>query len=175
MWRITQEYQLAKSTHELAVTVSNNMRFESLEGKARILLSWDFYLLENYVEMLSVLDGAEEVLSAAPDTTWQAEVWDFRSLALLALERSKDAKVAAANAHELARKHNLVWIMARSFVNLAQIALLENQPDKAAEMLGCAESTAKTFKDNELLSQIYFQQSQVAKNRQDYQASFKSL
>ena len=175
VWRITEEFQLAKSTHELAVTVANNMRLESQEGKARILLSWDLYLLQNYVEMLSVLDGAEEALNEAPDTTWQAEVWDFRSLALLALEHYQDAKIAAANAHDLAKKHNLVWIMARSFVNLAQIALLEDQAENAAELLDCAESSAQRFKDNELLSQIYLQQSQVAKKRNDYLSALTSF
>ncbi|MCL9780201.1 hypothetical protein M9194_01990 [Vibrio sp. S4M6] len=175
VWRITQDYHLAKSTHELAVTVANNMRFESLEGKARILLSWDLYLLNNFIEMLSVLDGAEEVLSNAPDTTWQAEVWDFRSLALLALNRSDDAKLAAVNAHELAKKHNLVWIMARSFVNLAKIALLEHNIDTAAELLSCAEASAKQFKDNELLSQIYFHQSQVAQQQSDLSRALKAF
>ena len=99
IWRITHEYQLARTTHELAVTVANNTRIGWLEGKARILLAWDLYLLNNYVEMLTVLDGALEALNGHDDKTWQAEVWDFRGLALLGLERIEDAEVATGKAH----------------------------------------------------------------------------
>ncbi|MBF4332913.1 hypothetical protein EAY29_22050, partial [Vibrio anguillarum] len=85
VWRITNEYQLSCSTHELAVKVANNSRIHWLEGKARILWAWDLYLLNQYIDMLTVLDGAEEALQDHPDKTWQAEVWDFRGLALLGL------------------------------------------------------------------------------------------
>ncbi|GAK86293.1 hypothetical protein JCM19238_3883 [Vibrio ponticus] len=87
VWRVLREYELAQNTHELAVKVANNMRIDWLEGKARILLAWDHYLLGNYIEMLSILDGAEEALQHHHDTTWHAEIWDFRGLALLGLER----------------------------------------------------------------------------------------
>ncbi len=100
VWRITNEYKLAASTHELAVKVANNTRIHWLEGKARILWAWDLYLLEQYVDMLTVLDGAEEVLRGHSDRTWQAEVWDFRGLALLGLERLADAEDATQRAHE---------------------------------------------------------------------------
>lgn len=78
VWRITNEHKLAASTHELAVKVANNVRIAWLEGKARILLAWDYYLLNNFIEMLTVLDGATEVLKDHEDSTWQAEIWDFK-------------------------------------------------------------------------------------------------
>nr|MBF4359184.1 hypothetical protein [Vibrio anguillarum] len=67
VWRITNEYQLSCSTHELAVKVANNSRIHWLEGKARILWAWDLYLLNQYIDMLTVLDGAEEALQDHPD------------------------------------------------------------------------------------------------------------
>ncbi|MGR5392261.1 hypothetical protein ACPV4V_25035, partial [Vibrio crassostreae] len=63
---------VSAATVELPPTES---RSGWLEGKARILLAWDYNLLINYVEMQSVLDGAEEPLKDHKDNTWHAEVW----------------------------------------------------------------------------------------------------
>lgn len=171
IWRITHEYKLARSTHQLAVKVANNSRIGWLEGKARILLAWDYYLLNNYVEMLSVLDGAEEALKDHPDNTWHAEVWDFRGLALLGLERLDDAEQATAKAHKLAVEHNLVWMKAHSFISRARLELLRKRPHQASELLAHAEQSANEFDNGELLSQICYQQSLVAEENQDYQAA----
>ncbi|WP_047042039.1 hypothetical protein [Vibrio mexicanus] len=169
VWRITSEHNLAKSTHELAVTVANNMRIGWLEGKARILLAWDLYLLNNYVEMLSVLDGAEEILEGVNNSTWHAEVWDFRGLALLGLERLEEAEIATKKAHDLAIKHELVWMKAHSYISRARLELLRNHPDKAKALLEQAETSANSFDNGELLSQICFQQSRVAEESGDYE------
>ncbi len=171
IWRITHEYTLAKSTHELAVKVANRARVNWLEGKARILLAWDLYLLNNYVEMLSVLDGANEALRHHKDTTWQAEVWDFRGLALLGLERIKDAEEATNKAHALALEHNLTWMKAHSCISRARLELLRKQPDKAAKLLNQAEQSAISFDNGELLSQICFQQSRVSEEHGDFKAA----
>ncbi|MCZ4292795.1 tetratricopeptide repeat protein [Vibrio sinaloensis] len=175
VWRITHEYQLAKSTHELAVKVANNSRIGWLEGKARILLAWDLYLLNNYVEMLSVLDGAMEVLKDHHDKTWQAEVWDFRGLALLGLERVEDAEQATSKAHELALRHDLIWMKAHSFISRARVELLRKRPEKAAELLIQAEQSAISFDNGELLSQICFQQSRVAEESGDYKTALEAF
>ncbi|KJY84526.1 hypothetical protein TW81_03080 [Vibrio galatheae] len=175
VWRITHEYQLAKSTHELAVIVANNARIEWLEGKARILLAWDLYLLNDYIEMLSVLDGATEALKGHYDKTWQAEVWDFRGLALLGLERVEDAEQATKKAHELAMQHDLVWMKAHSFISRARVELLRKRPDKAADLLVRAEQSAVRFDNGELLSQICFQQSRVAEESGDYKTALEAF
>lgn len=175
VWRITHEYTLAKSTHELAVKVANRARVNWLEGKARILLAWDLYLLNNYVEMLSVLDGANEALRHHKDTTWQAEVWDFRGLALLGLERIKDAEEATSKAHALALEHDLTWMKAHSCISRARLELLRKQPDKAAELLVKAEQSAVSFDNGELLSQICFQQSRVSEERGDFNAALTAF
>ncbi|MGD8110933.1 hypothetical protein ACQEXU_10545 [Vibrio sp. TRT 21S02] len=175
VWRITHEYQLARTTHELAVTVANNTRIAWLEGKARILLAWDLYLLNQYVEMLSVLDGASELLSHHDDKTWHAEVWDFRGLALLGLERIEDAEKATAKAHDLAVEHNLVWMQAHSFISRARLELLRSHPERAAELLVKAERSASTFDNGELLSQICFQQSRVAEEQEDHQTALAAF
>ncbi|NAW69889.1 hypothetical protein CAG54_13425 [Vibrio sp. V27_P1S3P104] len=169
IWRITNEYSLACCTHELAVSVANKTRIHWLEGKARILWAWDLYLLEQYLEMLSVLDGAEEALRDHTDNTWQAEVWDFRGLALLGLERLEDAEQATKRAHELAKKHNLVWMKAHSYISRARLELLRKNHHKATELLLCAEQSAQTFDNGELLSQICLQQSRVAEQQGDHQ------
>ncbi|NOH78464.1 hypothetical protein F0231_01765 [Vibrio sp. RE86] len=175
VWRITHEYQLAKSTHELAVMVANNARISWLEGKARILLAWDHYLLNNYVEMLSVLDGANEALIGHHDKTWQAEVWDFRGLALLGLERIEDAEQATKKAHELAVEHDLVWMKAHSFISRARVELLRKRPQEAAELLIQAEQSANSFDNGELLSQICFQQSRVAEESGDFKLALEAF
>ncbi|MCW8335914.1 hypothetical protein [Vibrio paucivorans] len=175
VWRITNEYKLASSTHELAVQVANNMRIDWLEGKARILLAWDLYLLNNYVEMLTILDGAEEVLRDHSDKTWHAEVWDFRGLALLGLERAEDAEIATKKAHDLAVKHDLVWMKAHSYISRARLELLRKNPEAAAELLVEAEASAVKFDNGELLSQICFQQSRVAEEGGDFEKALSSF
>ncbi|NOI14368.1 hypothetical protein [Vibrio hepatarius] len=175
IWRITNDYELAKSTHELAMIVANHTRINWLEGKARILLAWDMYLLENYVEMLSVLDGAIEVLKDHPDSTWQAEIWDFRGLALLGLERIEDAEQATNKAHSLAVKHNLVWMKAHSYISRARLELLRKNPQMASELLKSAEQSAASFDNGELLSQICFQQSLVAEEHGDHQTALEAF
>ncbi|KGY10092.1 MULTISPECIES: hypothetical protein [Vibrio] len=175
VWRITNEYQLAKTTHELAVTVANNARISWLEGKARILLAWDHYLLNNYVEMLSVLDGAAEALKDHHDNTWQAEIWDFRGLALLGLERLEDAEEATNKAHSLAVKHDLVWMKAHSYISRARLELLRKHPQKASELLKNAEQSATSFDNGELLSQICFQQSRVAEECGEHKIALQAF
>lgn len=175
VWRMTHEYNLAKTTHELAVIVANNARVNLLEGKARILLAWDHYLLNNYVEMLSVLDGAAEALKEHTDNTWQAEIWDFRGLALLGLERIEDAEEATRKAHELAMQHDLVWMKAHSYISRARVELLRKRPKKAADLLVQAEQSAISFDNGELLSQICFQQSRVAEESGDFETALKAF
>ncbi|WP_070969168.1 tetratricopeptide repeat protein [Vibrio sonorensis] len=175
VWRITNEYQLARTTHELAVKVANNTRISWLEGKARILLAWDHYLLNNYVEMLTVLDGANEALEYHDDKTWHAELWDFRGLALIGLERLEDAEQATAKAHELAVKHNLTWMKAHSYISRARLELLKKDPRAATELLNKAEKSAASFDNGELLSQICFQQSRVCEEQGDYENALKAF
>lgn len=175
IWRVLREYDLAKSTHELAVKVANNMRIDWLEGKASILLSWDHYLLGNYIEMLSILDSAEEVLSGHNDSTWHAEIWDFRGLALLGLERLEDADDATRKAQELVEQHDLIWMRAHSFVSRARLELLRKQPGKSTQLLKVAEKAATSFDDGELLSQIYFQQSRVAEEVGDFKVALEAF
>ncbi len=168
IWRMTHDYQLACSTHELAVKVANNCRIAWLEGKARILWAWDLYLLNHYLDMLSVLDGAEEALQTHADQTWQAEIWDFRSLALLGLERLADAEQATQRAHDLAERHNLPWMKAHAYISRARLELLRKDIDKAGQLLALAEQSAEKFDDRELLSQICYQQSLVAEECGNY-------
>jgi len=175
IWRITKHYDLACSTHQLAAKVAGNLRIAWLEGKARILWSWDLYLLEQYVDMLTVLDGADEALVGHPDKTWQAEVWDFRGLALLGLERIEDAEQATQKAHNLAVAHNLSWMKAHSYISRARIELLRKNLTKASGLLASAELTAKHFDNGELLSQICYQQSLVAEENGDDQTALEAF
>ncbi|MDN3681813.1 hypothetical protein QWZ04_16025 [Vibrio tapetis subsp. quintayensis] len=175
VWRITGDVHLAKSTHELAVKVANNARIDWLEGKARILLSWDYYLLNNYVEMLSVLDGAEEALKYHQDPTWRAEILDFRGLALIGLERLEDAEAATLEAHTLAVENDLKWMKAHSFISRARLELIRKNFDSASDILKKAEEAAKPFDNGELLSQICFQQSVVAEESQDFELALQAF
>lgn len=175
VWRITNDYKQAASTHELAVKVANNARINWAEGKARILLAWDYYLLNNYVEMLTVLDGAAEVLRDHDDKTWQAEIWDFRGLALLGLERLDAADEATKKAHDLAVEHNLTWMKAHSFISRARLELLRKNAFNASVLLDQAELSAQQFDNGELLSQICFQQSKVAEEQGKYDVAYHAF
>ncbi|MGR5454038.1 tetratricopeptide repeat protein [Vibrio alfacsensis] len=175
VWRITNEHQLAASTHELAVKVANNVRIAWLEGKARILLAWDYYLLNNFAEMLTVLDGATETLKDHTDCTWQAEIWDFRGLALLGLGRLDAAEEATEKAHQLAIEQNLSWMKAHSSISRARLELLRKNTQGAVKLLEAAEESALSFDNGELLSQIFFQQSRVAEEQGEYEVAFKAF
>ena len=175
VWRITNEHKLAASTHELAVKVANNLRISCLEGKARILLAWDYYLLKDYVKMLTVLDGATEALKDHEDSTWQAEIWDFRGLALLGLERLDAAEVATKKAHQIVMEHDLTWMKAHSFISRARLELLRNNPESATRLLVAAEESARQFDHGELLSQICYQQSRVAEEQGHYEVAFHAF
>ncbi|GEM76661.1 hypothetical protein VSA01S_27730 [Vibrio sagamiensis NBRC 104589] len=175
VWRITNEYNLAASTHELAVKVANNSRLPWLEGKALILLAWDYYLLEKFLEMLTVLDSAEECLIAHNDCTWQAEILDFKGLALLGLKRLDTAEIVTKQAYKMAIEHDLVWMKAHSFITRARLELLRKNTTNAAKLLQMAEQSASTFDNGELLSQICFQQSLVAEEQGKYKLAYKAF
>ncbi len=175
VWRVFGEYELAKSTHELAVKVANSLRIDWLEGKSRILLAWDLQLLGHHVEMLSILDGAEEVLQDHNDATWQAEIWDFRGLAMLGLERLEDADIATQKAQQLVEQHDLIWMRAHSYLSRARLEAMRDNPTKATELLQVAEAAAISFEDGELLSQILFQLSRVAEQRGDFKAALDAF
>ncbi|WP_321385520.1 hypothetical protein [uncultured Vibrio sp.] len=175
VWRITDELKLAASTHELAVKVANNLRVSCLEGKARILLAWDYYVLKDYVKMLTILDGATEALKDYDDSTWQAEIWDFKGLALLGLERLDAAEVATQKAHQIAMEHDLTWMKAHSFISRARLELLRNNTESATRLLIAAEESARHFDKGELLSQICYQQSRVAEEQGHFEVAFHAF
>jgi tetratricopeptide (TPR) repeat protein len=175
IWRANHEYKLACSTHELAVKVANNTRLARLEGRARILWAWDLYLLNNYAEMLSVLDGAMEQFEDTNDIQLRAEVWDFRALALIGLERLEDAELAAEQAHNIALENDLSWVRSHSYICRARLELLRGNIDIAAKLLESAEQLADSANDGELLSMIYYQQSVVFEQKEQYQVALDAF
>jgi len=175
VWRKTQQHKLAVSTHSLAVNVANNARIDWLEGKARINLAKDYHLLNNYIEMFSVLDSAEEFLQHSSNQRWNAEIWDLRGLALLGLERVDDAEKATIKAYDLAIDNNLVRLKAHAFINRARLELIRENLDSANQLLADAEASAKALSDVELLSQICFQQSAVAEKQGDFQNALSAF
>ena len=175
VWRVTNEHKLAMSTHSLAVNVANIARIDSLEGKARILLARDFYLLNNYIEMLSVLDAAEEVLKHNSNATWKAEIWEYRGLALLGLERVKNAEEATLKAYDLAMKHNLYWLQTQAYISRARLELIRDNISQAKVLLSNAEQAAKKFHNADLLAQICFQQSVVAEKQGHFEEALDTF
>lgn len=168
VWRITNEFRLAHQTHELALKVARHNQADWLTSKACILLAWDLYLLEQYAEMLTILDDAELLLKNHSNQTWQAEVWDFRGLALLSLGRLETAEIATKKAYQIAERYNLTWIKAQSYISRAKLEFLRQNYAKAAHLLAESERSALRFDHGELLSQICFQQSRVAEERGFY-------
>ena len=163
IWRITHEVGLAKKTHELAVLVANNRRLSKLEGKARLLLARDHYTLENYAEMLSILDSASELLEHSSNWIWQAELWNYRGLALLGLERTDDADSATKKAHDLAVKNNCSWMQVQYSISRSKVKLARNHPENASEFLSKAAQHAIGFDDSELMREISYYQSRKKK------------
>ncbi|WP_117233100.1 hypothetical protein [Vibrio maerlii] len=162
VWRMVSDYKNAIDAHNVALTVANATQIHWLEGKASILLAWDYYQENNYIGMLTVLDNATEALKFHNDPTWEAEIWDFRGLALLGLERLDDADTATLKAQQLAEKHDLAWMKAHSYISRARLEILRKNHETASEYLKHAVQAASRFDNGELLSQICFQQSAVA-------------
>lgn len=177
IWRQTQEYELACNTHQLAVQVANKTRATELEGKARVLWAWDLYLLKDYVEMLEVLDVAQTVFEDCNNNQLLAEVWDFKTLALLGLERLEDAEEASQHAHNLAITNNLSWVQIHSSINLASLELMRGNLDKASKLLEHAEISIAENQDNssELFTKIYFQQSKIAEQQHNYELALNAF
>jgi hypothetical protein len=121
--------------------------------------------------MLSVLDSAEEVLKNNQNPTWKAEIWDFRGLALLGLERLKDAEKATMKAFNLAMDNDLLWMKAHSYISRARLEIIRHNLQAATEYLNKAEKSAKAFDHGELLSQICFQQSVIAERHNDFETA----
>ncbi|WP_342609320.1 hypothetical protein [Vibrio tritonius] len=161
VWRETEEYGLAKIAHELAVRVANATRNENLEIQSRILLSWDLHLLESFAEMLTVLQGAEDLLKRTPNNAQEAQLWDFRAVALLGLKHVDEAEYAADNAYALADKQQHIWMKTLALMSKARIELLREEPQLALTFLKEAEGLAKACHANyaSLLARIYYKQS----------------
>ena len=169
IWRITDELELAKNTHKLAADRASKLAIYSLAGKASILLAWDKYLLADYLGMLSTLDVADAMLIHWDDPTWQAEIYDFRGVAYLGLNRLDEAEAFSQKAYDIALTHNLTWMKAHSAISQARVAQMKQNFVKATELLTLAETTAKTFDKGELLSQISLLQSKIAEQTHDYE------
>ncbi|MZI94600.1 hypothetical protein F9817_15510 [Vibrio sp. CAIM 722] len=174
VWRVTEEYKLAKATHELAVRAANSIRHTELEARARIFLSWDLYYLERYPEMLTVLQGADDLLQHNPDKILEAQVWDFRAVALLELGQVDAAEKAANQAHALADTYQSVWMKTLAMMSLAKIELLKGQTEQALKWLREAESHAQFSEVNsdEILARIYQKQSDIAEQMGDMQSAY---
>jgi tetratricopeptide (TPR) repeat protein len=175
IWRATGASQQACETHELAVKVANNTRIEWLEGRARILWAWDLYLQGNYGEMLTVLDVAMELLESYQNKQWVAEIWDFRALALLGLERLTDAEEATQKAHDLAVVHHLDRVKVHSYISRIRLELMRQNIDKASTLLTQAEQLILDVENDELLAQIYYHQSVIAEQKHQFKQALKAF
>lgn len=176
IWRANHDFQLAGSTHKLAVTVAGQNRIKWLEDKACILWAWDLYMLSNYVEMLNVLDEAAEALKSHSNAAWKAQICDFRGLAYLGLQKMGDAERAISNAEAISRQSGQLWIQTQTCVSRARLERMNLNLEEAARILNRAESIATQFDHGELLTQIYFQQAAVAEESGDFRlalATFK--
>jgi len=169
IWRMTNNLHEANSTHHIAAKRAILYRIPNLEAKAYILQAWDNYLLENYQAMLPILDKAEKLLTHNTNLTWQAEVYDFKGLALLGLNNLNAAYKCCSFASQLAKQNNLVWMNAHSSISLARIATAQSNYSDAYELLTQAEVIAQQFDKGELRSQICLEQSRIAECTQDYE------
>lgn len=169
IWRITDELELAKNTHKLAADRANKLAIYSLAGKASILLAWDKYLLADYLGMLSTLDVADAMLTHWHDPTWQAEIYDFRGVAYLGLNRLDEAEAFSQKAYDIALAHDQTWMKAHSAISQARVAQMKQDFAKATALLSLAKSAAQAFDKGELLSQISLLQSKIAEQVEDYE------
>lgn len=175
VWQSIHEYQLASSTHELAVRVANNSRLVGLEMRARVIWARDLYLQNNFAEMLSVLDGAAELTEDYREDYLEAEIWNLRSLALIGLERLEDAHNASMQALSFGDSSQLARIKAQAHISLARLALQTGSVDEATQQLSSAESALNRVQNGELLAQIYYQQSQVAEQKEQFDAALNAF
>lgn len=175
IWRETERLPLATSTHQLAADIANQMRLPGKELEAQLLLAWDYYLDNRYVDMLSILDSARDLLKHQSNDIALAKIWDFRALALLGLERYEDAEAATNKVHQLAVSHDMTWMKAHSYVRQARLALLKKETEQAAMYLDKAQIAATNSEDKEIISQIFFQKSQVAEQQGKFDVALEAF
>lgn len=175
IWRETERLSLATSTHQLAADIANQVRLPFRELDARLLVARDYYLDNRYVDMLSTLDSARDLLKHHTNDIALAKIWDFRALALLGLERYQDAEAATHKVHQLAVSHDMTWMKAHTYVRQARLALLKQETEQAAMYLDKAQIAATNSEDKEIISQIYFQKSQLAEQQGKFDVALEAF
>ncbi|WP_087023979.1 hypothetical protein [Thaumasiovibrio subtropicus] len=173
VWRITNSYDSAEETHQIALELSENKGIHWLAGKAAILLAWDRYLLHDYKGMLDTLSTAKRMLKAFPSPTWHAEISDFHALAYLGLNRLDEAAVASQEAIKIATENDLTWMVAHSSITHARIAFTNQEHALAKNLLESALHAAQYFDRGDLLSQICQLLSENAERAKDYKTALQ--
>lgn len=154
IWRTGQELERAEQVHRQARHYAEAVSLPVLAGKAAILHAWDCYLLQHYEQALDALDAASVWLQDCPNPTWHAEIHDFRGLVYLEQDDLALARNEITSAHELATRHDQVWMIAHSAISLARIANRCGEFAQARELLCKAEAEASHFDQGELLARI---------------------
>ncbi len=170
VWCITCGPALAAPTHELAARIANKHLLHALEGQIRLSLAWDHYQLNDYIKMLSELDNTEELLTHTQNNFLHTKLADFRTLALLALDRFDEAEAISARIND----HHVPDIDTHLYLSRARHALRQNYSDTALSHLRRAEKAALKTNNNELLGLIYRHQSEIAEHKNNYQEAYKA-
>lgn len=174
VWRLTNESTLAVNAHGLAVSLANHRHLVVLEKKSRILLAKDLYQQGDYLNMLMELDAAEELALEHVDPTWQAEISNYRGLAMIELNRLLDADYATQAALDLCQKHDLTWMSAPAHVARARFHIGQKQYQQAEQHLLTAERVALTFDNGEILAEIFLRRSQVTEEQGQFKLALKN-
>ncbi|MCG3728602.1 tetratricopeptide repeat protein [Vibrio cincinnatiensis] len=170
-----EEYPRSIEIFELAIKIANKSKNRKLEVRAYILLATSYLELNHYIDMLTVLDLAEEKVDGKQCPTWHIKLWLLKSTALLKLGRVKDAKNAAFQAYNLSMSSNATKLRINALGCLSRIALASDNQPRALYLSDIAEAVAMKIDDKESLAQIYLYQSQVHQDAKDYQAALSSF
>jgi hypothetical protein len=173
-WRLTNETILSATAHQLAIDLANYQHLLILEKKSRILLAKDLYQQGDYLNMLMELDAAEELAVEHIDYTWQAEISNYRAMAMLELNRLLDADVATQETLELCQRHDLTWMSAPAHVARARFYLSQHQYEKVDHHLSIAERIAATFDNGEILAEIFLRRSQSSEEQGKYEQALEA-
>lgn len=165
VWRLTNEPSMAVSAHKLATELAIHRHLVIFEKKSRILMAKDLYLQGDYLNMLMELDAAEELAQEHVDPTWEAEIINYRGLAMLELNRLLDADYATLAALDLCHKHDLTWMSAPAHVARARLLISQKNYQGAEQHLSTAERIAVTFDNGEILAEVFLRRSQVTEEQ----------
>ncbi|KAF0814736.1 hypothetical protein IGB42_00791 [Andreprevotia sp. IGB-42] len=169
LWHIDGQSERAHDYHLLAYQRACQLKLALHASKAAICLARQRIMLGNHEQALDTLSEASALLQADGDKTWQAEVHNYRSTALLALGDAPAALAECGNAWCIVGNDDaLAWAQTLTLLQRARVLLAARNADAAATDLDAARALATRFELGDFLAQIALCWSELAEAQADW-------